>query len=45
MNRITTAAALRKLAERINEITKNKPDDEPYSVNLDRVLSIIENGK
>jgi len=45
MRRITTAAALRKLAERINETTKNEHDDEPYFVDLDKELSAVENGK
>lgn len=45
MKRITTAAALRKLAEKILDATKDvEADDDVLFVNLDEELSSIENG-
>ncbi len=44
MPRITTAAALRSLADKILEMVKNaQAPDEPYIVNFDKVLDKIEN--
>ena len=42
MKRITTAAALRTLAEKILSTVVVAADDEPYSVNLDAELTKIE---
>ena len=42
MDRITTASALRELAEKILELTKNDDPDEAYRVNFDKVLDKIE---
>ena len=45
MKRITTVAALRKLAEKILDATKDaEADDDVLFVNLDEELSNIENG-
>ena len=43
MARITTASALRALAEKILSTVNGAVDDEPYSVNLDAELTKIEN--
>jgi len=46
MRRITTAAALRALAKKINELTENAEAlDDVYSVDLDKELSKIEQGE
>lgn len=43
MPRITTAAALRALANKILEMVKNaQAPDEPYIVNFDKILDKIE---
>ena len=45
MTRITSASALRVLANAINEmVVSAKTSDEPFTVNLDSVLSSIEEG-
>lgn len=45
MKRITTASALRELANAINEMVATaEAADEPIIVNLDSVLSSIEEG-
>lgn len=43
-SKITTAAALRALAEEILEMVKNaEAPDEPYIVDFDKILAKIEN--
>jgi len=43
MTRITTASALRALAEKILSVVSDAPDDEPYYVDFDTELTKIEN--
>lgn len=44
MPRITTAAALRMLADKILEMVKNaQAPDEPYMVDFNKILDKIEN--
>jgi len=43
MKRITTASALRALANKILEATKSNEADEAYHVNLDKLLDEVEN--
>lgn len=42
MKRITTVSALRALAKKILDVTKDEPADEVYYVELDTELSKIE---
>lgn len=42
MNRIVTAAVLRQLAEKIIENANGCADDEPFYVNLDKLLNEVE---
>lgn len=43
MARITTASALRALAEKILSTVNGATNDEPYFINLDTELTKIEN--
>lgn len=46
MPRITTAAALRTLAEKILEMVEDAPTpDEPYIIDFDKVLEKIESNE
>ena len=42
MNRIVTAAVLRQLAMKIVENASGCADDEPFCVNLDKLLNEVE---